>query len=927
MLKEVTLLGVLSLFVLTVSAGTYKGTDTRQIGTNDPLRTDGTCLSDEQTTFYLNHYFSIEYVENLWGGKYEYKTTGSFWNRKFVAPDRVAEGEVIIVEVNDHWKGVKAQEGSNISESTVSSLFDQVKFGVKKIKEVTNSVKTPSGTIYSVDLTTNRYFFAKRRSTKKSDVDYLSLRWYDEWSTVKNEQGGWLELESSYAELQHGDPQTAPHNCDSSLELNHFTVLNKDGTGTTEAITTFLYIPDVGNDNVNSPDYAVPYQFFYRATLEGKSKPGLNVADRPVYDVDLKWLTSFDKDVNQFPALKNTQYYDENFANGIREYYDIWRIMPDGKPERIVTGLTTLEQIYTDSGLPVEELGYDVEYYVVSNVCIVDDNGVQGAQVASVATNRISVHIPGSEAFELKIFGNTQSEYILKNVINTSVNRQVATLKGNASVNSPSLVVGDVLNLIRTANGIHGTTVQSVNVTGIDESGKITYTLTTLQKDGTNKVTANLTAESKEAVIEKVTYYIDDFEAPAGTEVDVSYQLVLSRQANNYTSNIVSIPSYRTDVKIQKRHRSGVPDEGTCDPKEIFRNEIIFTPIAGGEIASYFIIRNGVGVAKISQPTDATGTQYAITLPGGAQNSFNVAGGFMTVNNEGQLVYVDNVVNDTPINSGETVTAVSERDFIYTVVIKLVNQSTYGNNDVLVTYDGDKSELVVNVTFQKAEFGYWAWEGRFTSHLTWEHFDHSSEDVQHGNLIGYKIYYREDGSEVFKELTQSTIFNESHESGKLTYTVEPGLPVELGPETTSYLDDYYWDGNKSKGLLWGDEGYITAPREYYVKAIFSEDLNVVQNLREKNSDLVQPAPDNIHTIVEEVEVVNVSVYPNPTSEYVTVQNPAGINSVVLFNSQGAAVMNMAGAVETEKTLSLDSLPSGIYFIAVNGGEPVKLIVK
>ena len=927
MLKRITLLGLLALVVsvFSVQAGFYKQNG-KDVPTDQIDRKTVTgCLTDAQTKKYLRNYFSI--VLDKKSGEYGYKTDS---NGDYVQPKGIAAGEVIIVEVNDLWKGVKLTAQSDIGANTVSSLFDQIKFGVKKITKVTNSVKIPSGTIYGVNLTTNRYFFAKRRPDFKYkqgySFDYLAMRWYDEWSTVKSTDKGWDGLTSSYAALQNGDPQIAPHNCDTSLELNHFTVLNKDTVGTTEAITTFLYIPDGVDGMTDLPAENSPYQFFYRGFLDGTLSP-VGGANPTAYNADLHWTTSFDKCNAAFP---NTQYYTADGKTGIREFYDVYRVNEDGSVSPVKTDFTSVEQTLTDPNLPVREVGYDVTYYVVSRVWELQD-GKKVRQVGNVTTNTVTLHVPGSEAFELYIEGGGIVGYIPREGFNSSVNKFDNTIKGRTNIKTPKLVAGDVLKLMRSIEGVSGKLdiIQTLKVLEVKADGKVVYTLTPDDPNG-----KTYTAADNDKAVEAAAGYVDSFEAPAGSARDAQYMLSLVRgPGEEYQSNIVNIPSFKTVVTVAGCHRSGVPDDATCVPTELIVNEISFAPLVSGEISSYFILRNHVPVVRLSQPTDATGTQYAVTYKG-ADGKFNVDGGFVQLK-EGNLVFADTIQTAVPVNNGEIQnpkTAIPSQDYIYTVVIRHVNRNTYGNNDDIAQFKGEKAELVVNLDCT-AEYGRSVWEGRFRTVLNWKKIKSQIDVLQPER---YEIYYTEVGTPGFQKLTQIMEYDEIRKNvngvSKLAGYTPRAVDVPLlDGDAVTFTDDYVWDGNKNLKGMDTHPDFVKQPRSYYVKAIFpvKTGAELISNVDEKNSNIGIAYGSGIQTMVEEIsaEETEVLVYPNPATEYAVVRNAGGIGSVTVFNLTGAAVINIAGGGEPEIILETANLAAGTYFVSVNGAKPEKLIVK
>ena len=79
-------------------------------------------------------------------------------------------------------------------------------------------------------------------------------------------------------------------------------------------------------------------------------------------------------------------------------------------------------------------------------------------------------------------------------------------------------------------------------------------------------------------------------------------------------------------------------------------------------------------------------------------------------------------------------------------------------------------------------------------------------------------------------------------------------------------------------------------------------------------------PVTAYNDVEEVEAMNMTVYPNPATDYIMVnaQNPV---SVDIFDMTGRLVLT-----STESKIDVRNLETGVYFVRVNGNA-TKLVVK
>lgn len=84
-------------------------------------------------------------------------------------------------------------------------------------------------------------------------------------------------------------------------------------------------------------------------------------------------------------------------------------------------------------------------------------------------------------------------------------------------------------------------------------------------------------------------------------------------------------------------------------------------------------------------------------------------------------------------------------------------------------------------------------------------------------------------------------------------------------------------------------------------------------------------------ILEESKNVTVSVYPNPTSDVVTLSNLSqyGVKNIHIYTSEGKAVKTFFTESESVSIQASD-FPSGIYFVKImqNGGqETIRLVIE
>jgi hypothetical protein len=94
-----------------------------------------------------------------------------------------------------------------------------------------------------------------------------------------------------------------------------------------------------------------------------------------------------------------------------------------------------------------------------------------------------------------------------------------------------------------------------------------------------------------------------------------------------------------------------------------------------------------------------------------------------------------------------------------------------------------------------------------------------------------------------------------------------------------------------------------------------------------NSDVVSASFKNLSQRANEnlSNAISVKVYPNPATDYVTVESPAN-STLLLYNSVGMLVYQ---GIDGNKKVSVASLPSGVYTLQVvsDKGVATQKIIK
>ena len=832
-------------------------------GTGD----DKHCLSDNQTETLLKDYCGIEY---------------SWWNYSYSgdAPTAAKTGDVVFVEVNDYWKGAKTTATSTAS---FSSLFNQVKYGVKRFVNVTNYVKIPSGTMYNIQSATNRFFFMSRLAKRNTEWDRsyynMPFSWYEEWSCISNDaatSSSWANLNASYDALKNGEPLQVPHICDNSLELNHYTTLyDKDTKDQTYSLSIFFYLPD-GIDKSNYTKVTThPYAFIYRGNLAGTMEK--NDASTAGYASNLNWKTIFD---NTNSDVKSTVFFDTK-RGGLKEYFTLVRRI-NGVDEVVASNIT--DKTFQDVTLPrsTEAYGYEVSYYVICNMVQVDASGnpVKGkSPLATVNSNVVTLQVPGEEGFTLSLNAEYNAEYVNNNAFGENKNHFTNTLSAANTTNIPTLLKDDVITFSRTISD-NTTNVQTLKVTNVSKKS-YEYTLTTLNSDGTSTETKG-TLTTQADLFKKATTYVDNFDAQSGVDADTKYQITLtSGNGVSSKSNYVTVPTYKTPVVSRRCHRSGTPDPKGNPDKEVFRNDIAFSPISDSQVDFYYVWRGNKRVARLSDLENGT---YKVDLPN-ENGIFNIDGGLAKV--EANKVVYSDFVADAPINEyeGAMVTS-SPLEFDYTVEIHTLKGNTYGNNDTRSVFDGNLSELALNANV--TSFRNQNNTNEFRAEITW---DVQSPSLDPSKILGYNVYARDydaDLNEVYTKLNTEM------------------LPADARSYSTGTFE---FKGYNERVF----------PKVFYVRAIVEETpLQTDESHMERNS--------NVASSTFVTTGVNFAT--------TTCAKVVGENGAILISGaqgQNVEVYSCTGSLVEKTTISDDEqsieVAPGVYMVRMNNAKTFKVQVR
>ena len=78
---------------------------------------------------------------------------------------------------------------------------------------------------------------------------------------------------------------------------------------------------------------------------------------------------------------------------------------------------------------------------------------------------------------------------------------------------------------------------------------------------------------------------------------------------------------------------------------------------------------------------------------------------------------------------------------------------------------------------------------------------------------------------------------------------------------------------------------------------------------------VLPFPECL-TSIEENEFYNSKLFPNPTTDYITLSSSQTIISITIYNSEGQLVENIRSVNVDQYKIGVDQYSNGLYFVKV-----------
>ena len=330
------------------------------------------------------------------------------------------------------------------------------------------------------------------------------------------------------------------------------------------------------------------------------------------------------------------------------------------------------------------------------------------------------------------------------------------------------------------------------------------------------------------------------------------------------TMSVFASVNESANVKVVGQYRSGNPEATLTE--EVYYNSVTFSPITGVE--SYNINRDGSTIAVLKQSGEG---EYAV-MTADANGNFTVNAGSLKAQ-DGEVSYVD-AVSDYSVRPGEgSLVGVDGEMVIYGYNVTAEGESrAIDGQEYRVLYTGITAELAIAMDITDIKY----MANAMNVSLQWI-------DVAKSEGTTYQIY-RNDGT-----------------------------GWKLAGETTeqSYTDSY--------------QGPSNAVVSYYIKADgdtseYNSQVLAVDYVAQQNGVIT-----GIEDINADESGLTINVYPNPATDYVTVEGAQ--SNITLFGMNGAAALSMPVVEGETVTLDVTGLTKGLYVLRSGNNSSVKILIK
>ena len=918
-----TLLAAFVLFSANVTAGS--------------LRTGGKTLVESGNTELLS-----SWLKDICGA------TGSGTSYTITTAPNNSVGDVYFVGINNYWVGAKG--GSY-------SVYNQINEGVTLIDKVQEDGKqtTNSGTFYTYEAkNANKFFFIVRNKGMKSDSfsKNMAFSYYSEYSYVDESKAGsigYSDLTAKWNELKDGEPFPAPHDCDTSLETNHYITLNdkEDDEAPLHNFTAFLYVPYTINTSGEATTTYEEGDIYYVFKDNKNNKipsDALNVNDitEDLYYLDDDEYESFKKE------YKGKKYYTTKPSSGkfdaVPTYKKVTTEAAKEVPYVFFYNVTMAQAALQSNGKTGYACNYDValnwstvfdkyannevqikteydtmkEYYVLERSYDKTNwEEVSPESIKEVKGN--SVRNAADKKFvdsELKDFDETTK------VIGYTVYYRVRSqVKKNDS--SEAKMAETVSNIV-TVN-IPGTAPFSLT---LQSGSKSKYDPTANNNQGANTFNNTLLAQetaAHDAVVlaagaELSLVRVDDDNAEGLAvktvtveDASISLSELVAKIANNaeagtYTEEFTTQAGEKKDATYQLilKVPAGEDYEYYYSNKATIANSKVNVEAAIAH-RSGTPDENKQDVAEtfhnevvFTPAGTGIGTGYYIYRDGeqvadlvdNGNGTFSLRGRSeeISLNENGQLVYID-IVKSDPIAVGEE----GNGDMMvwsYSVAHYDDSDNTYGSEIASSLYNGIQSELAVN-TFGSISAAYVPGTRQIyvSAKIQWTVKDTYSDTQAKTFQIYRRVVGEQTTYDLVKEVAASDLQTMEVEVTDI-YNREAG---KGGMITTAEVKDY----------------------DFYVTMNTTGD-------ELKNSQVYTPTitAGAIFTSIDDVEMEEVEV--TVADGIITVNGVEG--AIAIYSANGQKVAEAEGDSSTTE-IDATGLTSGVYVVKAQNMKSTKILIK
>ena len=851
-------------------------------------------------------------------------------------------GDVYFVGINNYWVGNKKDS---------YSVYNQVNSGVTLIDKVQDDSKqaTSTGIFYTYQAkNANKFFFIVRAEKAKSGSDWnddMAFAYYNEYSYVDDSKAGsigYSDLTAKWNNLKDGEPFPAPHDCDTSLETNHYITLNdkEDDEAPLHNFTAFLYVPNTINTSGTATTTYEKGDIYY---VFKKKAPNdaLNVDD---ITEDLYYLK--DDEYRSFnEKYEDKKYYTTKPSSGeystVQTYKKVTTEAAKEVPYVFFYNVTMAEAALQSNGKTGNACNYDValnwstvfdkyaenevqkatqydtmkEHYVLERsynmtkweeVSPASLKEVSGNDVRSTAGKKfVDTELKDFDE-TTKVIGYTVYYRVRSKVMKSDINAKMAETQSNiVTVNIPgtapfslTLLSGGTSKYDPTANNKAGANTFCNSLVAAETAAHAAVTLaegaelSLIRVDESNaqgvavktvKVTdANISLAELVAQIAnnaETGAYTEEFTTAAGEKKDATYQLVLKVPAGNDFEEHYSNKATIANAKVNAL-AVVAHRSGTPDENKSDIDETFHNEV------KFTPANTGIGTGYYIY---RNGEQIADLVDNG-NGTFSLRNTTeeIALNSEGKLVYID-LVDNAPIAIGETGNGNDVARWGYSVAHYDDSNNTYGSASAPVTYTGAQNELVVNTNGSIAAALIPSNGTIYVStKVNWAAKNYYS-DTQ---AQSYSVYRRIKGEETEYQLMKT---------------------VDATTTEVEVIDIYEREAGKT-GKLAIDE---VKTYDFYVT------MNTTNN-ELKNSQVYTPtiSAGAIFTGIDEVEMAEIDV--TVANGIVTVNGVEGKIAIYSINGQEVAMAEGDGAT-TE--IDVTSLEKGVYVVKADNMKSTKILIK